>query len=83
MLKCDIIMHLKFPPHFRERIVERGINIDHIKLAVREPDTKEQTFEGRTRVIKEMDGKKIEVIYFKEAFRDKKEEYIIVTAYYL
>lgn len=72
-----------FPLHFQERIVERGINIDHVKVAIRDPDTSEDTFEGRKRITKVVGDKKIEVIYFNEGFRDRKEEYIIITAYYL
>ena len=80
-----IIMNLKFPLHFQYRLIERGIDVDHVKKAVRSPDSKEETFEGRIRVRKKIEGvdKEIEVIYFKEQFRDKKEEYIVVTAYYL
>ena len=64
-------------------MVERGINIDHVKLAMREPDQKKTMFEGRIRVTKKIGKKTIEVIYSKEAFRDKKEEYMLITAYYL
>ncbi|MGB8816054.1 MAG: hypothetical protein WCC74_02365 [Minisyncoccia bacterium] len=76
-------MKLKFPPHFQSRIDERNLNIDHVKRAIREPDIKQDTFEGRTKVQKKIGDKVIKVIYFKDAFRDKKEEYIIITAYYL
>ena len=76
-------MHLKFPPHCQSRISERGINIDHVKKAITEPDNKKNLFEGRIQVNKKIGSKTIEVVYFKSAFRDKKEEYIIITAYYL
>jgi len=76
-------MKLKFPHHFQQRLSERGINIDHVRSAVRNPDSKEDTFENRVRVRKVVGEREIEVIYYKDGFRDKKEEYIIVTAYYL
>ncbi len=76
-------MKLKFPNHFQERIIQRDINIDHVKLAMTNPDKKNLVFEGRIRVTKKIGKKTIEVVYFKEAFRDKKDEYIIITAYYL
>ncbi len=76
-------MKLKFSLHFQERIIERSLNVDHVKAAIRNPDTSEATFEGRRRVTKSIDDKKIEVVYFNEGFRDRKEEYIIITAYYL
>ena len=64
-------------------MLERGIQIDHIKKAVRSPDKKEKVFEGRTKGTKKVDQKTIAVIYWKDGFRDKKDEYIISTAYYL
>ena len=76
-------MRLKFSLHCQFRIPERGIKIDHIKKAIKEPDTKQNAFEGRIKVQKKIDGKIIKVVYFKDKFKDKKEEYIIVTAYYL
>lgn len=75
-------MLLKFPNHFQARFIERGINIDHVKSAIRKPDSSKPTFEGKTQVNKKVDGKEIEVIYYKSPFRDK-EEYIVITAYYI
>lgn len=68
--------------HFQARLGERNINIDHVKQAIRNPDSKENVFDGKVKVTKEIGGKIIEVIYFKEAFRDKEDEYLLVTAYY-
>lgn len=76
-------MKFKFPPHFQTRMHERGINIDHVKKAIRESDVTEKVGNGRTRLRKKVNGKTIEVTYYKEAFRDKKNEYVVVTAYYL
>ena len=39
-------------------------------------------FDDKVKVTKEIGGKIIEVVYFKEAFRDKEDEYLLVTAYY-
>lgn len=82
MIKSGIML-LKFSNHFQVRIVERGINIDHVKSAIRSPDSSKSTFEGKIQVNKKVDGKEIEVIYYKSPFRDKKEEYIVITAYYI
>ncbi|MDO8594632.1 MAG: DUF4258 domain-containing protein [bacterium] len=76
-------MNLKLTKHFQVRMLMRGISIDHVKKAVREPDEKENAYEGKIRVRKEIEGKTIEVIYCQEMFRDKKAEYLIITAYYL
>lgn len=76
-------MKLKLPPHFQARQQERGLSIDHIKKAIREPDTQENSFGGRVKVGKSIEDKYIVVIYSKEGFRDKKDEYIVITAYYL
>ena len=75
-------MKLKMTVHFQARLAERGIDIDHVKQAIRRPDSKENVFDGKIKVTKEIGGRQIEVIYFKEAFKDKEEEYLLVTAYY-
>jgi hypothetical protein len=64
-------------------MLERGVQIDHVKKAIRNPDKKENVFEGRIRVIKKIGQKTIVVVYWRDEFRDKKDEYIISTAYYL
>ena len=64
-------------------MLERGIQIEHVKKAVSDPDLKKTVFEGRIKVQKKIGSKTIVVIYWKEGFRDKKNEYIISTAYYL
>lgn len=62
---------------------ERGIQIEHVKKAIRIPDSKRTVFEEKVRVEKKIVSKIIVVIYWKDGFRDKKDEYIISTAYYL
>ncbi len=69
--------------HFRARMLERGISIDHVKKALREPDSKEDAFDGKLKVTKEIEGKTTVVVYFKEGFKDRKNEYVVSTAYYL
>ncbi|MHB8256614.1 MAG: DUF4258 domain-containing protein [Acidiferrobacterales bacterium] len=75
-------MKLKFPLHFQDRMLERGIQVDHVKKAITNPDSKKKVFEGRLKVRKEIGSKTIVVVYYKDAFRDRKNEYIIITAYY-
>ena len=75
-------MNLKFSVHFQARMLERSISTEHLKLAIRTPDKRITTFEGRIKVVKKLNGKIIEVIYSLERLR-KKEEYLIITAYYL
>jgi len=76
-------MNLKITNHAQGRIHERNVNIEHIKDAIRCPDEKTDIFDNRTKVVKEVEGKTIEVIYYKDGFKDRKEEYFIITAYYL
>ena len=77
------MMKLLFTRHFQHRMMERGIDIDHIKRAVKEPAFTEAVFEGRTKVRKEIDAKRvIEVIYYKQGFKGANDP-IIITAYYL
>lgn len=76
-------MKLRLTNHFRYRMEERGISIDHVKKAMLGPDKTESCGEGKKVARKLIEGKVLEVVYFKEAFRDKKDEYVIVTAYYL
>ncbi len=75
-------MNLKFSVHFQARMLERSVSIDHLKLAIRDPDRRVAVFEGRTKVVKKINGKTIEVVYLLEKLR-KKEEYLVITAYYL
>ncbi|MFA6257040.1 MAG: hypothetical protein WCT29_03350 [Candidatus Paceibacterota bacterium] len=76
-------MKLKLTRHVQDMISCRGINLDHIKQTLRNPDTQEETFAERVKVSKNVGEKTIEVIYYKEAFKDKGDEYLIITAYYL
>jgi hypothetical protein len=75
-------MRLKMTVHFQARLGERNIDIDHVKQAIRSPDSRVNVFDGKIKVTKKIGGKEIEVIYSKEAFKDKEDEYLLVTAYY-
>lgn len=72
-------MKLSFSIHFQQAIIERDINIDHLKKAIQEPDTSYASFAGRTVAQKTVDGKALEVVYI----RGSKNEYRIITAYYI
>lgn len=76
-------MKLVFTSHCQTRIYGRNINVDHIKKAISEPDHKKDVFDGRILVKKKVGAKVIEVVYYRERVGDKKEKYIIITAYYI
>lgn len=62
---------------------ERGIDIDHVRKAINSPDFTKETFEHRILVRKRVDENRvIEVIYFRDGFRDSRD-YIIITAYFI
>jgi hypothetical protein len=66
------------------RFFQRSIDIDHVKRAIAEPDVCTNAFEGKLKAMKKLeDGRQIVVIYFKDRFKDSKNSYIVVTAYYL
>lgn len=72
-------MKLSFSIHFQQAIIERNISIDHLKKTIREPDKSYDTFGERTVAKKKVSGKTLEVVYK----RVDKNEYRIITAYYL
>jgi hypothetical protein len=61
----------------------RGIELDDVKKALNSPDNVNDTHNGAFKTTKRIGDKEIEVIYCKETFKDKKDEYLIITAYYL
>ena len=76
------MVKLLFPTHFQVRMLERGIDVDHVKKAVKNPDFTETVFQGRTRVRKAIDtNRSIEVIYYRQGFKGA-NDYVIITAYY-
>jgi len=76
-------MKLKLTRHFQDMMILRGIDINHVKQALLNPDETKDAYKGKIKAIKEVGGKTIEVIYCRESFRDKGKEYLIITAYYL
>ncbi len=76
-------MLLKLTNHLQARLIERGFSVEELKEAIRKPDSKEEAGEGCIKIWKKLgSGKKIGVIYKKDGFRDQKNTYIIITAYY-
>jgi len=62
---------------------ERGIQIEHVRTAINSPDFTKPTFQGRVLARKKIDEERvIEVIYYKDGFRDT-NDIVIITALYL
>ena len=60
----------------------REINVDHVRLAIREPECTKAVLRGRVKVCKPLEsGNAITVVYYKDGFRDR-NDFIVVTAYY-
>jgi hypothetical protein len=72
-------MNLKFSIHFEQRLIERGISIDHVKKAIREPDEISSGFGGKIVVSKKIGDKTIKVVYSESSGK----QYLIITAYYI
>ena len=77
-----LLMKLKLTKHFQERFGERGIDMDDVKSVIRDPDSIVDAFAGKIRVTKRIGDKIIEVVYCREGFRDKRDEFLLITAYY-
>jgi len=75
-------MILKLTKHFQDMMSWRGLDIDDVKSAMEDPDEEIDAYEGKTRVKKDVGNKTIEVVYCREAFRDKPDQYLVITAYY-
>ncbi len=76
-------MVLKFTIHCQIRILERLLNIEHIKQALLKPDKTKDAGDGKMKAWKKIGTKQIVVIYCRDEFRDRKNDYFIITAYYL
>lgn len=76
-------MNLKLPNHIQDMIQYRGLSMDHIKSTIRTPDKKTSRPDNKILAIKKFGDKTMEVVYCKEGFRDKDNQYIVITAYYL
>jgi hypothetical protein len=75
-------MNLRMTDHLKSRLIERSIDIDHIKSAIHSPDKLSHSFGGRIVVTKKCSEKIIEVVYLRDEFWGKLN-YVILTAYYL
>lgn len=75
------MVRLKLTKHFQERFNERGINFDHVKQTIKNPDSNRVVFGGRIKVTKKIGNKTIEVLYYKEGFKDKQDEFVLITVY--
>jgi len=76
-------MLLKFTAHCQYRLLERLLNVEHIKQAILKPDKKRDAGDGANKVWKKVGKEEIVVIYSRDGFRDRKNHYFIITAYYL
>ncbi len=74
---------LKLSVHAQMRLVGRSIDIGHVKHAIAEPDSRKGDSYGTIKVQKKIGDKTIVVVYSDEKFRDKKNEYLVITFYYL
>ena len=75
-------MGIKVTNHFADRMEMRCINMDHVKLALKNPDLQVPTYDGKIKVTKKLeDGRVLTVIYRMEGFKDA-NDYVLVTAYY-
>jgi len=64
-------------------MMERGIDVDHVKQTMKNPDFTEPTFSGRIIARKKIDkARTIEVVYYKQGFKGA-NDFVIITAYYL
>ena len=76
-------MNLKFTIHCQIRILERTLNVKHIKQAILKPDKKRDAGDGATKAWKKIGKVEIVVVYARDGFRDRRNDYFIITAYYL
>lgn len=76
------MIRIKATKHFADMVQYREISIDHVKKAIREPDLRQPTYDGKVKVKKEIDANRsITVIFYREGFKDA-NDHVIVTAYY-
>ena len=62
---------------------ERTVDIDNAKRAIAEPDKREADSYGTVRVSKKIGTRTVVVVYSNEKFKDRKNEYLVITFYYL
>jgi hypothetical protein len=64
-------------------MMERSIDIDNAKNAIAEPDKRIADSYGKVRVQKKIGDRTVVVVYSEERFKDRKNEYLVITFYYL
>lgn len=82
LVYCENML-LKFTLHCQYRIRERSLDVEHIKQAIQHPDKARDAGEGATKVYKKIGEEEIVVVYSRDGFRDRKNTYFVITAYYL
>lgn len=75
-------MRIRMTLHFRARLAERNIHLGHVRAALRNPDERIDILSGKIKVRKKIDGRILEVVYCKKNFRDRQDEYVLITAYF-
>ncbi len=78
-----IMFKLRLTTHAQMRMFERKIDIDDVKKAIINPDQKKSDSYGKVRVSKRIGSKTIVVVYSEEKFIDRKNEYLVITFYYI
>jgi len=74
---------LRLSYHAQMRLVERDIDIDNVKKAITEPDSRQADPYGKTKVQKRVGDRTIVVIYSEQRFRNGGIRCLIITFYYL
>jgi len=76
---------LKLTTHAQLRLQERGFTVEKLKQVLSRPDKIEKSEDGIIlKAWKRLgDGTELKVVYKKDNFRDKKNEYIIITAFFM
>lgn len=69
-------------PNFRSDCV-RTVDIDNAKRAIAEPDERSADPYGKIRVKKKIGERTIVMVYCDEKFKDRKNEYLVMTFYYI
>ena len=69
--------------HFKFRMMERGVDIDHVKRAVKSPDFTKPNSDGSILARRRIDGKRIIEVVYRELVLKRTRSLVMITAYYL
>ncbi len=72
-------MQFELPDHAKFRLMERSVDVDHAKSAIKSPDKKKINDDGTVVVTKSLTNGKILTIVYSEKSKNK---VIIITGYY-